>query len=373
MTIIFWQGIISIHQHSFLEHVAQQPEVEKVILLVENDITPYRKSMGWGTPEFEKVTVIISPSAQQIADTVNTYKEAIHIMGGIRVGKMIAAAMDECIKLKCKMGIMTEPYNSAGTKGMLRTLKYKYYQLRYFKHINFVLAIGAQGTLQYTNLGYNTQRLYPWAYFITVPTPTRIENHTQHVRIMYGGRLEAAKGIFNFVDELTQCDMRNYSMHIYGEGEDAEKLKHLVKLKGRTENIQFFPFLKYEDLLKVYAQYDWVVLPSAQKDGWGVVVSEGLLNGLKALCSDICGVSRVIQPGKNGLVFNWTEPHSCINAIMNMLHNDGFASPTDIQHWANKGISASAGAHYFIQIMNNVYHQKPRPNIPWEIPIINLP
>lgn len=368
MTLIFWQGIISIHQHSFLEALAQQPGVEKVVLIVENDISSYRKNMGWGIPEFKHVTIIVSPTAQQISDTVIKFKDAIHIMGGIRVGKMLATAMDECMKLKCKMGIMTEPYNNAGTKGLLRTLKYKYYKLRYFKHIHFVLAIGTQGVIQYTHLGYNTERLYPWAYFITVPTQKRTENPTDNVRIMYGGRLEAAKGIYNFVEELTQCDMRNYTLHIYGEGEDAEKLSHLVKLKGRTDNIQFFPFLKYEDLLKVYAAYDWVVLPSAQKDGWGVVVSEGMLNGLKALCSDICGVSRVIQPGKNGLVFNWAEPHNCINTIMHMLLNEGFATPSQIQHWANKSISAEAGAYYFVQIINNVYHHKPKPDMPWNTP-----
>ena len=137
MTLIFWQGIISIHQHSFLEALAQQPDVEKVVLIVENDISSYRKNMGWGIPEFKHVTVMVSPTAKEVTDTVQTFKDAIHIMGGIRVGKMLASAMDECMKLKCKMGIMTEPYNNAGTKGLLRTLKYKYYKLRYLSGFNF--------------------------------------------------------------------------------------------------------------------------------------------------------------------------------------------------------------------------------------------
>ena len=262
---------------------------------------------------------------------------------------------------------MTEPYNDEGLKGKLRTLKYQYYRLRYFRHINFVLAIGRQGVHQYTNLGFPPKRIFPWAYFVSIAVgqPKKTDCPGDK-RIIYAGRLEAAKGIYRFVEELLKSEHRNYRFDIYGEGPDEEKLRSLIEGSVSDGKITIRPFLKYEELLARYAGYDWVVLPSAQKDGWGVIVSEGLLNGLCALCSSICGVSRVIRSGYNGEVFDWQEVDGCRKAIDKMLTGDGFAGVDVIREWAGRSISGETGAEYFMRIVDSVYENKQRPLIPWE-------
>jgi glycosyltransferase involved in cell wall biosynthesis len=366
MTYVFWQGIISIHQKSFLEAVAASAAGGRVLLVVEQDITAYRKNMGWEAPQINGVTVIVAPDAARVRELVQTHKDAIHTIGGIKVGAMLTTAFDECIRQGCKVGVMTEPYNHEGLKGKLRTLKYRYFGLKYFRHIQFVLAIGKLGVAQYTSLGYNKERLFPWAYFITVPAAPRIANTTGNIRIIYAGRLEAAKGIGRFLNELIQHNSTGYTLDIYGTGADEAAMKQQVANAGLQDRIRFFPFLKYDELLQQYAAYDWVVLPSAGKDGWGVIVSEGLLNGLKAMCSNICGVSRVITNGRNGMVFDWQEAGSCREAITAMLQNKGFATTEEIQNWATEGLSAAAGANYFMQLTDNIYNNQPRPGIPWE-------
>jgi glycosyltransferase involved in cell wall biosynthesis len=302
----------------------------------------------------------------EVQEIVQKHKDAVHIMGGIRVGAMLSAAFDACVQCGCKLGIMTEPYNDAGMKGFLRTLKYRYYKIKYFKHIQFVLAIGRQGVAQYGALGFNKARIFPWAYFLTVPTEGRRSSDSQMQRIIYAGRLEAAKGIHRFLSELVESGKGNYTFDVYGTGEDEAKMKQHVVERGLAESIRFYPFLKYDELLKQYANYDWVVLPSAGKDGWGVIVSEGLLNGLKAICSDICGVSRVVRDGVNGKVFSWSEAGSCQKAINEMLVGKEFAQPEAIAAWANKGISAEAGAAYFMRIIDSVYNGTVKPGMPWE-------
>ena len=368
MVLVFWQGIISIHQQSFLEALAKQPSVSKVLLVVEEEITPYRRNMGWDVPEVAGVEIVRSPSAAEIGQIVNAYIDAVHIMGGIRVGRMMKAAFDVCIKHKCKVGIMTEPYNKASLKGRLRAIKYQYYRLRYFRHIQFVLAIGKQGVAQYAGLGFDAQFIFPWAYFMSLGKEfKRGYDNPAIKRIIYGGRLEAPKGIYRFAAELMNAGSGNFVLDIYGTGEDEGKLKGLATANNRQGAINFFPFLKYEDLLKKYAEYDWVVLPSTQKDGWGAIISEGLLNGLKAICSSICGVSWVIKEGYNGVTFDWAEEGSCKAAINKMLHEHTFAAPESISLWANKAISGNAGAVYFLQILDCVYHKKEKPGIPWII------
>ncbi len=366
MVLIFWQGIISLHQKTFLEALAKEPSVSKVLMVVEQEITPYRKNMGWEVPVIENVEIIRAPSKEAITGIFTKYKDAVHVLGGVRVGKMMKMAYDECVRQNGKMGSLSESYNKAGLKGKLRHLKYFLYKLRYYKHIDFFLAVGKEGVKTYTGLGFNPKRVFPWAYFVSVKVPATIPVAAEEKRIIYAGRIEEGKGISRFVAELATITDKKYRLDIYGGGPEEESLKKFVAEKGHSEKIRFFPFLKYDELVTKYVNYDWVVLPSTKKDGWGVIVSEGLLNGLKAICSNICGVSWAIKSNFNGVVFSWAEEGSCRKAIERALDDKGYADPGAIKAWAERSISGEAGAKYYLEIIDSVYNGREMPGVPWE-------
>ena len=366
MVLIVWQGIISIHQKTFLEALAKQPGVDKVIMVVEQEISPYRKNMGWEVPVIENVTIIRSPSEDEIKKIFADNKNAVHLLGGIRVGKMMTMAFDAGAAIGAKMGSLSEPYNKDGWKGKLRTLKYKYQRYRYYKYISFFLAVGKEGVATYTGLGFDARYVYPWAYFINVPTSpnfTKPVSAKQH--IIFGGRLEPGKGIYRFVTELAKFDKEKYTLDIFGSGPDEEKIKQFVAENGLQDAVRFQPFMPYNEMVQQYKNYDWVVLPSTSKDGWGVVVSEGMLNGLKAVVSSICGVSWAIKKDFNGEVFDWQEAGSCNNAISKMLSGSQFAGSGTIATWAKTAISADAGAAYYLQIIDATFNGKEKPPVPW--------
>jgi len=367
MEFVFWQNIISIHQKAFLEALVKEPGVGSVLLVVEHELTPVRRDMGWETPELKGVDVVLSPTEEKIESIVVAHKDAVHTMGGIRIGNMITQAFDACIGNNCRIGVMTEPYDDTGVKGALRKIKYRYYKTKYFRHVQFVLAIGKQAQSQYTELGYDAARLFPWAYFITLDQRTQnaVAAKKEAIRIIYAGRLEEAKGIYRFLCELADFSEKNFKLDIYGTGEDEEKIIELIAAKGLSDNVTLTRFLKYKELLEKYRDYDWVVLPSTQKDGWGVVISEGLLNGLRAICSKKCGVSEVIKEGVNGTTFDWGTAGSCNESIGRMLAGNGFASGEDIRTWANRAISGEAGARYFMAIMDNLNNNNEKPRLPW--------
>jgi glycosyltransferase involved in cell wall biosynthesis len=366
MNFIFWQGIVSIHQKTFLEALARHPRVRKVTMVVEELISPYRKNMGWEVPEFTGVEIIVSPDRDKIRQIFLENKDAVHVMGGVRVGKMGTIALEEGAKLKARMGSLSEPYDRTGIKGKIRDLKYRYMRLFYYKHIDFFLAVGKEGVHTYTRLGFNKNRVFPWAYFVSVDVP---EKKTQpsdaHKRIIYAGRIEEKKGIYRFVTELAATQHKNYILDIYGGGSDEEKLKQFVKDNELTDNIRFYPFLKYSEMVKQFTNYDWVVLPSTGKDGWGVIISEGLLNGLKGICSSICGVSWAIIDNFNGVTFDWNKQGSCEYAIDAMLSDMKYGSVAEIQNWAHKSLSGEAGAAYYLEITDSVYNGKNMPTPPW--------
>jgi glycosyltransferase involved in cell wall biosynthesis len=365
MTLIFWQGMISIHQKTFLEALAKQPAVSKVMMVVETDITPYRKGMGWEVPEVKNVEIILSPTRQKIDEIFRQNGGAVHVLGGVRVGKMMTQVFKTGVKYGAKMGSLSEPYDRIGFKGKLRTLKYMFHKAMYYRHIDFFLAVGKEGVRTYKGLGFDASRVFPWAYFVSVKAEKAIAQSDNVKRIIYAGRIEEAKGISRFVSELARKKNAPFTLDIYGGGPQEESLKKFVEENGLSSKVHFRPFMKYSDLIRQYASHDWVVLPSIRKDGWGVIVSEGMLNGLKAICSSICGVSWAVKDHFNGVVFDWNEEGSCEKAIDALLHDDSFAGSHDIQRWAENSVSAEAGAKYYLKILDGVYNGKPMPDIPW--------
>lgn len=366
MDLVLWQGIISIHQKTFLEALARHPRVKKVTMVVERDISPYRKNMGWEVPQIEGVELIQAPDRERIRQIFSEHKDAVHVLGGIRVGPMMTMALEEGAKQKAKMGSLSEPYDRTGIKGMLRDLKYRYLRMFYYKHIDFFLAVGKEGVNTYTRLGFDPKRVFAWAYFVSVDTPVvKPAAPDDTIRIIYAGRIEEAKGIYPFVTELANVQDRKYRLDIYGGGPVEEKLKQFVQDNGLSDKVRFYPFMKYNELVKQYANYDWVVLPSVRKDGWGVVISEGALNGLKGICSNICGVSWAMKEHFNGVVFDWAKEGSCRQAIGKMLSGSGFATPAAIKDWAERSVSAEAGAAYYLEILDSTYSGKPMPTPPW--------
>lgn len=366
-TFLFWQNMISIHQKDFLEALAAQLGVGKVVLIVQQDISAERKKMGWDVPQLKGIQVAVAPTNDQIDDLIAGNEGGVHVFSGFNVGPVNTYAMRQCISSKRKIAIMSEPYNFAGNKGRIKKIKFQLDALRYKKHISFILAIGDEGVAQFTAAGFGVDKVFPWGYFINMPAQYQVKKETaSKCKIMYAGRLEEAKGIFRFATALLGHNA-DYELHLFGEGADKEKIQEAYKAANASEKLKFTPFLKYEDLLQKYKEYDWLVLPSTQKDGWGAVVSEGLLNGLKVICSSRCGAGTVIREGWNGVRFNWEIAGDCDKAIEQMLQNKSFAEPQQLISWASKALVGDAGASYFINISNYRSGQRAKPQAPWLI------
>ena len=61
---------------------------------------------------------------------------------------------------------------------------------------------------------------------------------------------------------------------------------------------------------------DCLVLPS-KHDGWGTVVSEALISGVPAICSDTCGVAEVVKLSNYGGVFKSGNIEDLVNKRFN--------------------------------------------------------
>lgn len=365
MEVVFWQNMVSIHQRDFLETLAGV-DGNAVTLVVQETINAQRQRMGWSVPEMKGVDIVVAPDAATVEALITSKPECVHVFSGFNVGAINTHAMQVAIKARRRIGIMLEPYNIDGLKGAMRKALLQWNGIKYNKHIGFILAIGREGYQQFSQSGFAKEKVFPWGYFIDVPELLAKEDvGGVPLKIMYAGRIEPGKGIFEFAKELVQKEVA-CTLDLYGEGPDKEKIAALYAAAGKEEQVKFWPFMAYADLLQQYARYDWLVLPSSAKDGWGAVVSEGLLNGLKVICSKRAGASIVIKENWNGLSFDWNVAGDCSKQIETMLVGKGFAKSEDIKKWARKSLTGKAGAQYFMAICNNRYNGDAKPAPCWE-------
>ena len=371
MTFVFWQNIISPHQNDFLISLAATPNCV-VKLVVERKFDEDRINMGWEKPILDNVEVIVEPSDDIIKDLLaSDIKNTCHIYSGITAYPLIWASFKQAIKLKCKVGIMSEPGDWLGWKGRLRLLKSKVEAIFFGSKIDFILSIGNKGREWFEKSGYPKSKIFDWGYFISPKVKNEelsfAENNGNSVKLVYVGRLSKEKGLFEFLQVLDQIQ-EDFYFKLIGEGLESEKLKSFVNSSKNRDKYEFHGFIPNAEICKELLKFDYLVLPSIGKDGWGTVINEALQSGTKVLVSTNCGSSILISEQMMGYAFDPTKP-SILKDILLEIFKKGVMKIEDKRTIIRKaeGILPVNAKNYFLEIIQYVYTSKPSSmlNAPW--------
>ena len=170
---------------------------------------------------------------------------------------------------------------------------------RYFyKKVDKVITLTEADALNYQNF-------HPTVVTIANPTPlslrtcTNTNTYSPSKTIVSIGRLTDQKGFDQLIEAwvLVKQKHPNWSLDIYGEGEDKEKLEQIisnyglgnVSLKGVTDNVQ-----------KVYDSADFYVM-SSRFEGFGMVLIEAQSRGLPIVSFDCpSGPAEIVTHDVNG-------------------------------------------------------------------------
>ena len=113
------------------------------------------------------------------------------------------------------------------------------------------------------------------------------------------------------------------------------------------------------------ATADCLVLPS-RHDGWGAVVSEALMAGTPAICSDRCGAAEVVLASGVGGVFPAGDQKALEAQLMQQI-TEGQRTANQraaLAQWA-RSLGAEAGARYLLAILAGGRDGATRPAPPW--------
>lgn len=109
------------------------------------------------------------------------------------------------------------------------------------------------------------------------------------VRLLYVGRLDLRKGIFDLLEAFKQSLPRvdDMSLRIVGDGPMLGRLKSWVERNGCSDLVTFQSCVSSTEIKTSYQSHDVVVVPSIYEP-FGIVVAEALASGTVVISSDVC-------------------------------------------------------------------------------------
>lgn len=357
LNIIFWEPSYSPHKTQFFDSVGSLLKNCSVKAYAHSDIPKDRLSQGWKIDDNTITPWILQPTNAMIRDVVaKDPKNTLHIFSGIRWVPTLIIALSEVKKTKARFAIMSEPRVGDGVKGTLRFIQSWLTEGWLRRNAEFILAIGRNGPPWFKSVGYNTDKIFAFAYFVNSPTPLGVsaewEACDKAVRVGYVGRIVQEKGVFDLVRAIKILGT-GASLSIVGGGSDKNALIKLTK--ALCVAADFAGVLPIAEVGKAMARFDVLVLASTTKDdGWGVVVSEALMCGTAIISTNHVGASLLLEEPLFGRCVPSCDPQAIANAILELQASGAFTSKQRQARrmLASARLSAEAGARYLAEIIN---------------------
>lgn len=368
MRIVFWQDTLSFHQSAHIRSLAAMPGCE-VLWVVRETLRPERRAMGWPAPDPGRAQVVVGPGAGSVRELARERPhESVHVFSGLHGCSTVESGLAACLPVAATIGILAERQDGRGWRGHARLLRARRGWSHLRARVGFVLAIGYGAEAWYARCGCRPERIYPYGYFMETPgvalPPVRAAGTA--VAVVYVGALRRGKGVDVLLEALGQLQHHSWTLHIIGDGPEAPALRRLVAAKGVAQRVQFHGALPNGRAMEILAVSDLLVLPSRWKDGWGAVVSEAIMRGVPAICTDECGASVLLQDAWRGEVVRARSVAALCAALQRWIGR-GRRTPVERQRiicWSHR-ITGDSAARYLLAVIRHALGQGPRPTAPW--------
>lgn len=116
--------------------------------------------------------------------------------------------------------------------------------------------------------------------------------------IVFAGRIERSKGVFDILSMAKQLKNENVLFHICGNGSDLDELKNACTESNLDGNVKIHGRLNRPELLDIYSQCHAVIVPTRSGfcEGLPLVVIEGILVGRPVITSELSNALDVLGP-----------------------------------------------------------------------------
>jgi len=136
---------------------------------------------------------------------------------------------------------------------------------------------------------------------------------------MYIGRLSYEKGLKTLIGAASRID--SSELKIVGDGPMKEQLmKYASSIEG-GERIHFVGYKTMRDIVTLYDQCKFTVVPSEWYEPSGLIILESFSRGKPVIGSRIGGITELVLDTERGLLFEPGDPEDLRAAIRFLLAN----------------------------------------------------
>ena len=364
---VFWQGTVSPHMTALAHALADQGC--KVTYVAGQTISTERSRQGWSMPDTKGIKVELIKSPLHAVSLISEFPaDTVHLTQGIRGNAYIASVIRALRQRRSRWGAIMETIDERYCLGLIKRLVYGYKLGHISARPDFILAIGEKMPDWVAACGFPRERIFPFAYFLSNSPMMNlpVEALSTPFKVGFIGQLIQLKRLDLLVDALAGLSSQEFELTVVGNGPMDAKLRQHATLMFGNDRIHMLGQLPMDETHARIASLDCLVLPS-DHDGWGAVVSEALMAGVPAICSDACGSATAVLASKIGGVF----PKGNVEALRTLLQERlsvGRMSAKEhkaLVNWA-RCLGAQAGARYVREIIESVYAFGDRPVPPWD-------
>lgn len=151
------------------------------------------------------------------------------------------------------------------------------------------------------------------------------EDESKIFDFVFVGRLVSQKGCDLLIRACKDLD-RPFTLNIIGDGPELNKLKALAINLNLENSIKFIGFLQGESLARMLNKHKVLIIPSIEKEGFGIVALEGMACGCKIIAASAGGLYEAVN--KFGKIFKMQDK----NELSFLLNEDiiTYAEETDL-------------------------------------------
>lgn len=361
-----WQRIVSPHMAGLAASLAEHGC--RVTYVAEQHLSPDRVALGWQVPSLGMARLQIASTADAVAELVREASTAsIHVCQGIRANGHVGTAQRLLARRGLRQWVVMETVDDSGNAGPAKRWLYSLLFRSRRSWIEGVLATGHSTARWIVGRGAPGDRVFPFAYFLpdVAARPSCSGAADGCFRFVYVGQLIELKRVGLLIAALSRLEAREFKLDVVGVGPLESELRALAErlLPGR---VKWHGRLPSTEVPGVVGRADCLVLPS-RHDGWGAVVSEAIMVGTPAICSDHCGSAGVVRASRVGGVFRSGDIAGLSDLLLQAL-DGGRVDDRHRQTTSSWGrcLGAEAGAQYLLDILDYCDRGGVKPLAPWD-------
>ena len=145
--------------------------------------------------------------------------------------------------------------------------------------------------------------------------------------ILFVGRLVPEKGILTLLKAFQNIfkQFPNEKLWIVGDGNQTEELQDFTE-NNELKNVSFLGNKSREELLEIYANSKFSVVPSEYLEAYGNVILESFAFGKTVITSDLVGIKEEIEQNNVGLTYSFKNQEALEEKMVELLSNSGLKS-----------------------------------------------